>query len=302
VLAAVRILVAAVVLYDLLSVVQLDLVTALFGPLQDGGIGNPMGRKSVPWIYQWFAPEAGTAVAATWVAILAAGLLLVGAGTRIAAVVLVLVWAQLAQVLPPSDRGIDMLLRNAVVVLAMSGCGKVWSIDARLRSGRFSGDGELVKAWPRLLLVCQLLLLYATAGIQKVGLSWTPMGDWSALYIVLRDPAFAVLSNATLDRFYWVTQLATAVTWVWEWATPLAALAWWYRATRTRGGAVRAWMNSSGFWWKWVAVGAAFHTGTLVWMRLGIFPLGVLALYPCFFHPESWASLLPRRTKAPATG
>ena len=299
VLAVVRMLVAAVVLYDLLTLVQLDLVLGLFGPLEDGGLGNPLGRRQVPQLYQWFAPEGGTAIAAFWVAVVAAVMLLLGVGTRMAALVLVLTWAQLAQVLPPADRGIDMLLRNVLIVLMLSGCGKAWSIDAKLGSGRWGGDGSLIPAWPRLLLVCQMLLLYATAGMQKVGLSWLPLGDWSALYIVLRDPAFAVLSRATLDRYYWLTQAATAATWCWEWATPLAALAWCYRATRTRPGRLRAWMNSHGFWWKWVVIGASFHIGTGFLMRLGIFPAAMLAIYPCFFHPETWASL--RRKKPPAT-
>jgi hypothetical protein len=97
--------------------------------------------------------------------------------------------------------------------------------------------------------------------VQKVGLTWTPVGDWSALYIVLRDPAFAVLSDSTLDSFYRVTQLATISTWLWEWSTPLAAYALWSRATRGRPGRLRAWLNASGFWCKWVVVGACFHLG-----------------------------------------
>jgi uncharacterized membrane protein YphA (DoxX/SURF4 family) len=299
VLAVVRILVGAVLLYDLSQLLMLDLAPGLFGPMEAGGIGNPLGRKQAPLLYQWFAAESGTAVAAVWVAVVAAAMVMLGLGTRLAALVLVLVLTQLAQVLPPADRGIDMLLRNVLMVLMMSGCARTWSIDARLRSGRWSGDGVLVPSWPRLLLVCQMLLLYSTAGAQKVGLTWLPMGDWSALYIVLRDPAFAVLSPATLDRFYVLTQVATLTSWLWEWATPLAAMAWWYRATRIRPGRVRAWMNSHGFWWKWVAVGAFFHVGTGLLMRLGIFPLGMLAIYPCFFHPQTWASL--RRRKPPAT-
>jgi len=299
VLAAVRILVGAVVLYDLATLIHLDLVTGLFAPLSEGGMGNPMGRERIPLLYQWFAPVSGTAVAAVWVCVMAAVLLILGAGTRLAALVLVLVWAQLATVLPPADRGIDMLLRNVLIVLMLSGCGKAWSVDARVRTGSWGGDGKQVPSWPRLLLVCQMLLLYGTAGIQKVGLTWLPMGDWSALYIVLRDPAFGIFSVATLDRYFWATQVATVATWAWEWSTPLAALAWWFRATRTRGGRVRAWMNSHGFWWKWVAIGALFHVGTGMMMRLGIFPVAMLALYPCFFHPESWGSL--RRKKPPAT-
>ncbi len=302
VLAIVRILVAAVVLFDLLSLVHLDLISALFAPLEDGGLGNPLGRKNVPLLYQWFAPDASTAVTVVWLGIVAAAMLLLGAATPVAAITVVVVTSQLAAVLPPADRGIDMLLRNVLVILALSGCGKTWSIDARVRTGAWAGTGQTVPSWPRLLLVCQMFLVYGTAGVQKVGLTWLPMGDWSALYIVLRDPAFAVLSKATLDRFYVLTQLGTAMTWAWEWATPLAALAWWYRATRTRGGWLRAWMNSHGFWCKWVVVGAAFHLGTILTMRLGIFPFAMLAIYPCFFHPHTWATLWPRRKSPPVSG
>jgi len=294
VLALVRILVASVVLWDLCVVMELDLVPAIFGPLEDGGLGNPLGRKKVPLMYEWLPPTAQTAFLATWVAIAAAAMLWMGLGTRLAALVLAVVWAQLAQVLPPADRAIDMLLRNVLVVLAMSGCGRAWSVDARLKTGRWGGDGGCIPAWPRMLLVIQLLLLYSTAGIQKVGMSWTPLGDFSALYVVLRDPTFAVILPETLDRFYGVTRFATAATWLWEWATPLAALAWWYRATRTRGGRLRAWMNSHDFWVKWVMAGVLFQVGTAMFMRLGIFPAGMLCLYPVFFHPDEWRRLVEK--------
>jgi hypothetical protein len=146
--------------------------------------------------------------------------------------------------------------------------------------------------------------MYFTAGVQKVGLTWTPVGDWSALYIVLRDPAFAVLSDSTLDSFYRVTQLATISTWLWEWSTPLAAYALWSRATRGRPGRLRAWLNASGFWCKWVVVGACFHLGIAATMRLGMFPYGVLALYPAFFPSSEWRSWLQRQhaTKTPPLG
>ena len=300
VLAVVRLLVGAVVLYDLITVVELDLTAGLYAPLEAGGMGNPLGRSQVPGLYRWFEPSVGTATAATWLAMAAAGSFMVGAGTRMSALILVLTWAQLASVLPPADRGIDMLLRNVLVILMCSGCGQAWSLDARLRTGRWQGSGAQVPAWPRLLLVCQLLVVYGTAGVQKVGISWLPMGEWSALYIVLRDPAFGLLSLSTLDRFYGLTQVATGLSWLWEWATPLAALAWWYRATRQRSGRLRAWMNSHGFYWKWVCLGACFHLGTAATMQLGVFPFGMLALYPCFFHPDTWRSL--KRKKPPATG
>jgi hypothetical protein len=290
VLVAIRLLVATVVLWDFLSLWQLDLVEGVFGAAEAGGIGNPAGRTKVAPLYKWFPPTVATVWGIYVTVIVSAAMLWLGAGTRLAALVLLVAWSQLALVLPPSDRGIDMLLRNALFVLALSGCGKAWSVDARLRTGRWRGDGQPVTAWPRMLFVAQLLLVYTTAGWQKVGLSWTPMEGYSALYTVLRDPTFQGVSVGLLDRFYWATQAATATTWFWEWSTPLAAYAWWSRATRFRPGRLRGCLNRVNFWGKWVVIGAAFHLGTAGMMRLEVFAFGTLALYPAFFHPDEWAA------------
>ncbi len=288
VLVAVRILVASVILWDFGSLWLYDLVEPIYGVQEVGGLGNPLGRKRVPSLYRWFPPNTDTVWGAYTTVMVSAAMLWLGAGTRLAALVLLFTLSQLAFVLPPAERGIDLLLRNILFILMLSGCGKSWSVDARLRTGRWRGDGQLVTAWPRMLMVCQLLLLYGTAGMQKVGLSWTPMGGFSAMYTALHDPAFQVLSDATLDRFYWVTQLGTATTWVWELSTPLAAYAWWARASRTRPGRLRAWLNRTNFWSKWVFVGMCFHLSTAGLMRLEVFASGMLSVYPAFFAPDEW--------------
>jgi hypothetical protein len=294
VLVAVRVLVASVLLFDFLSLWRLDLVEPIWGALEAGGIGNPMGRKKIPPLYQWFAPTSTTIWGVYITAIVSAFMLCIGAGTRLAAFVLLVTIGQLALVMAPADRGIDAFFRNILVVLCFSGCGRAWSVDAKVRTGRWRGDGQAVTAWPRLLLVCQFLVVYWTAGMQKVGLSWTPVEGFSAMYIVLRDPAFQVLSDATLDRFYFFTQVGTAMTWLWELSTPLAAYAWWCRATRTRKGRLRAWLSRVRFWQKWVLLGAVFHVGTAGFMHLEVFAFGMLAVYPVFFHPDEWTRVIAR--------
>jgi hypothetical protein len=114
---------------------------------------------------------------------------------------------------------------------------------------------------------------------------------------VLQDPAFAVASASTIDRLYPLTQVATATSWLWEWSTPLAALAWWYRATRTRSGWLRGWMNSCHFFTRWVGLGVVFHVGIALFMNLGMFPYGMLVLYPAFLHPDEWARQLNARRR-----
>ena len=40
----------------------------------------------------------------------------------------------------------------------------------------------------------------------------------------------------------------------------------------------------------WLTVGVTFHLALALTLRLGIFPFGVLALYPVFFHPDDLLS------------
>jgi hypothetical protein len=284
--ALVRIFMSAVVLYDWLRIYTLDLVVPLFANSAGGGMGTPMTRKVVPWLYAMF-PD-GTDAAWVGFSLLVGLTVMLGAGlfTRLSAIALVLVWTQVALGLPASDRGIDMLIRNVIFLLAFSSAGRVWSLDARLRTGSWGGDGKLVTAWPRYLLIIQLIILYFTAGIQKVASSWTPFGGWSALYIAMRDPAFAMGALPWLDDLYPATQILTASTWLWEWMAPLLLLALYFRSTRQRSGRLRAVMNRLSFRSTYLLIGAMFHVGTSLTLQLGIFPWAVLSIYPACFHPD----------------
>ena len=289
-LALVRILMAAVLIWDLARVLQLDLVVPLFGPLEAGGMGDPTGRKNPPLLYQVLPATPGGAQAAVWGALGLSATLLLGVLPRLSAAMLVLLLAQLALVLPPADRGIDMLVRNTLVLLAFSRCGDTLSIGARVRTGSWVGRPDAsVPAWPRQLLLAQLVILYFAAGVSKVASSWTPFGGWSALYVAMRDPAFARIDPDLLDRLYLLTQLGTVATWLWEWGAPLLLLAAWYRNTAERPGRLRAWFNRVNFLHRYLLVGAVFHIGTHLTLQLGIFPFAVLALYPAAFRPDEWA-------------
>lgn len=294
-MALARILLALVVLWDLLDVVRLGLVVPLWGPAEVGGMGNPAARLEPPLLYTWFPQTAETAQWAVYVAILLACCLLVGVGTRLVALALMLLLAQLALVLPAADRGIDMLLRNALLILGLSGCGGALSFDAWRRAGSWLGGGRLVPSWPRYLLVVQMTVLYFTAGVQKVSTQWLPIGGFSALYIAMRDPAFAVGELAWLDAVYPLTQAATAATLVWEWCAPLILLNFHFRDRSVpRPGRVRRVVGHRLFLPVWLAIGAGFHLGTAATLRLGIFPFACLSLYPCFFHPTAIASAARR--------
>jgi hypothetical protein len=287
VLAAIRMLLAIVVLVDLLQLAMFDLVVPLYADVSEGGLAQIMGRDQLPWAYRLLGDGPRMAILCWAVTAISAAMFGVGLWTRLAGFAFVLASANLAQIMPPTDRAIDALVRNIVLILSCSGCHRAWAIDAWLRTRKW-WDGCEVPAWPRLLIVAQMLILYGSAGFKKVGLSWTPIGDLSAIYLTLSDPSFGLVEASMLDRFYWATQLTTVATWTWEWLTPIAAFAWWCRATRSRPGRVRAFLNRTDFWRRWVTIGVLFHVGTILTMRLGMFPFGTLALYPAFFHPNEW--------------
>lgn len=293
-LALLRILLCAILLGDQLQVLDLGLVHALWAPADLGGIGDPLGSSPPPLLYRLLPASLASTSGAFAVWMGATILFGLGLFSRLTGILTVLLYAQLALVLPGADRGIDMLMRNALLLLALSPAGEAWSLDARLRAGRWGGARVPRPAWARHLLVLQLGVMYFTAGVQKVSLAWLPMGHFSALYIVLHDPAVASTAALDLRPWYPLTQIATAITMCWEWSAPLFLLSIWYRDTRTRPGRLRAWMNRLDFRTLYLLVGVAFHLGIHMTMHIGIFPWAMMALYVAAWHPDELAAL-PRR-------
>ena len=290
-LAAVRILVATVLLVDLLRIRSLGLVQALMGAAASGGLGVPEKLDTVPWLVAVLGTGLALHEGLWWGMTLSALALMLGVGARGAALVLCLLSAQFALFLPAADRGVDMLLRNTLLVLAFARSADTASVVSLWRHRRWRAPEDVrVPAWPRYLLAVQLVVLYFTAGVSKVASSWTPVGGMSALYIAMSDPHFQRLPDAWLRSGYRLTQVGTLVSWLWEWGAPMMMLAWWYRDTPDRPGRLRAWMNRRPVVEVYLLVGAVFHVGTHATLRLGIFPFAVMALYPAAIHPDRWRS------------
>jgi hypothetical protein len=284
ILAIVRILVGAVIAFDFAEVGALGLQGTLWASSEAGGFVN-LQRLHPPLSYQILPATAATSTG-MWAVTLALALaVMCGLYTRFSAIALVLVWAQLAEVLPNADRGIDMILRDVVLVLAFAPSARMWSVDAWRRTGHPRGDASPAPAWGRHLLVLQLVVLYFMAGVQKIGLGWTPLGGFSALYVILHDPSIARAEFPWLDAAYPLTQVATAVTMLFEWTAPLVLLVYLARRQTVRGRwatiAVRFRLH-----WVWLSLGVMLHTGIALTMKLGIFPWAMFALYPVFLHPD----------------
>lgn len=294
-LALVRITVGLILLFDLLEAAWLGIVPVLWGPDTLGGLAsNLMARDPIPELYAWFPESLMTAHGAFWVLVVALACFTAGLGTRFTGVIVVLLYAQLSRVLPLGDRGIDLMLRNVICILIFSRSHATLSLDAWLKTRSWWGSGEDIPAWPRHLLILQLVVMYFFAGIGKTAITWLPIGGYGALYIVLQDPHIARFDFAWLDAIYPVTQVSTFVTHTFEITAPLVLLAYHFRVSEGTGRIRRFYERFSPHH-IWIAIGVVLHLGIAVTMNLGIFPFAMLALYWAWFHPDelrsgwSWA-------------
>jgi hypothetical protein len=303
-LALVRMLVAAVVLADFYTVWRLDLIEALWAPPPAGIVEV----HNLPWLVERLGPSTELAWWLWLAEVVALVGMITGTLTRVSCLLFVVVSAQLAQMAPDADRGIDTVLRMVVAILALSQSHARWSVDAWLwrRLGR--PFGALVPAWPRLLLLLQLIWVYFSSGHNKAPYEWGFAGHFSALGNTLSDPHFARWNPAWFEPIYPMTQVATAATMAFELSAPLMLLWLHYAATADRPGRLRRWSNRARLRWLWLGLGVSFHLGIAIFMQLGIFAWGMLALYPVLFLPdelaaaEAWlrGAVGERRRSAPA--
>jgi hypothetical protein len=286
-LALIRIGLALVVLVDLMAIATRGAQTWLWAPAAAGGISD--WDPAQPPLFYRLLPETAASAQLLWLG-LCASIVCVGVGFCTRAAALLHVWLSVQAVLinGPADRAIDRAIRIVLLILVLSPAGRIWSVDARLATGSFRGAHGPAPAWPRYLILGQLVLIYCGAGLAKGGTHWYPWGGYRALYLTLQDPILAA------GDFHWLaqplpyrlSQLATAVTHLWELAAPLVLCAAYYRRTSERPGWLRRSLNRLPVRNLYVSLGVAFHLSLALTMRLGIFPFAMLACFPAFFQPE----------------
>lgn len=182
----------------------------------------------------------------------------------------------------------DALMGNALLLLLLGDVTATWSLDCRLRTGRFVDDTP-VSAWPRQVALVQLCIVYTTTGLQKlISTTWTPLDGFSALYQILQSPHWARFPHLVKDHSTALLvplALMTAVTIVWE-VTFVVVL--WKKRWRL----------------AYAVIGVGVHLGIYVLMEVGIFSIISLAFYPVIFSPEVWSAskalfekVLRRQTK-----
>lgn len=274
-LALVRIAIALVALVDLLNVRRLGLVDALWTRI-------PTGYATAD--HTWLVGGA-----LWWCGVIACACMLVGLATRAACVAFVFASVQMSLLAPGSESGVDMVFRIACAILALSQSHACWSIDAFVVRKLGRPPPAEVPAWPRLLLMVQLVWIYFSGGQNKSGSEWGPLGGFTALADALSDPHAARFDPGWVATIYPLTRVATAATMLFELGAPLYLLFYYFAATRDRPGRLRAWCNRLRLRWLWIGLGISFELGIALTLRLGNFPWGMLALFPVLLLPSELA-------------
>lgn len=197
--------------------------------------------------------------------------------------------------------GYDSLICLGLLILGCAPSTVTLSVDCRLLRGRYWSE-TTIGAWPRAVLVFQLLLMYTLTGVQKIGHSWTPMGGYTALHYILNDPTWLRWDLGTLPWIWGpLLRLATAVSWHWEQLSLLLLLHWYYRvsplpkeARDAKPGVLRWVFTRWDLRYPWALVGLVLHASILALFDVGPFSLVSLAFYVNLWAPREWHALYAR--------
>ncbi|WP_323173893.1 HTTM domain-containing protein [Natrialba sp. PRR66] len=211
---------------------------------------------------------------AQWLLFLVAGLvalaLLVGYRTRIATIVSWLLLVSLHVRNPMVLNAGDVLLRMLLFWSIFLPLGSRWSIDARRRNpAQSSGDAApTIATIGTIAVLLQVLLMYLTNAVHKTRSDMWMSGE-AVVHIFQADHLTVLLGNV-LPEYTALLEVFTSAWMVLIVLSPLLLLL---------TGVPRA-LLVTGF--------AGMHLGMLVTLRIGLFPLIVVAGLLLFYPPVVW--------------
>src|SRR5262249_11139669 len=160
-----------VVTGELLSVLLPGLVPVLW---LDRAHGGYLEKLDCPWLFGLVGGVNPVTVWSMFTVALASGVLLaLGLGGRVPALVALPCYLAVSTLTPLAPAGDAPLLPTPLGLLVLARSTAPLSLDCRLKTGRWVSDVP-VPAWPRYLVIFQLVLVYWSTGVQKVGADWTP--------------------------------------------------------------------------------------------------------------------------------
>jgi len=257
----VQIFVAMAIIGDMVALVVRGASDAVLFPRSLGGISSEPGN----WLLVEWGAYTGPAL---WALVVVSLLFVIlGVATRPALVVALISYAEFGHMYTPGDRGIDRILRTAMLILVFSAVSEAkW--------------GEKVASWPSDLIRWLLVMVYLDAGWAKYkrASGWLEMQPFPELYEVMAAPNIGRWDPVMMAEYPWIFVAGGWYTFALE-ASALLLL--------TR------------FAPYWAVFGVFMHLGIAATMELGMFPFGMLALYPVLFAP--WiAKWRPRSVPAEA--
>ncbi len=275
----------------------------------DASSGGARGCWSEPWLAHFGGCTTANVHALMLVGAIAGVLMALGVATRASIFATWVAFHTLTNMNFLAGGSADDLLLNGLFVLMWSGSGRALSVDQWLRRRRDPAASSEAPAWPRSVLIFQIVTVYWTTGMQKLSSSWwpPPFGTLDAIWYILQQPTwirFPTLQWAT--PLFRLTQFATLATWLFENGALLLLLAYWYRHTRERPGRVRAFFNRPlaplrrwlgpgverlDFRLCYLAYGFSMHFGIWALMEVGPFFNSVLVCYACCITPAEWRGL-----------
>lgn len=243
----VRVLVPLCILGDLLAIVWRGAFRAVLLPESMGGLTDGSSWWSLFGGVWWGGPLL-------WVLCLVAAPLVIRGGRlgRPALATLLVAYAQLGHLYTPGDRAIDRLLRTVLLLWLFS----------EASSAR---PASRIAAWPADLLRWLLAIVYLQAGIVKINAKPGFLDlDMNELYQIMCAPQVGRLDPVFWEPLMPLFFVGGVVTMMLEFSSPLLL---------TRLGPY------------WAIGGALMHIGIAIGMDLGMFPFGMLALYPVLLWP-----------------
>ena len=285
-LALVRIAIGFSVIWTVGGVIWADLVDVLWVTKNDGGYRHLTGSF---WLVQLLGgPSSSVMWGLSWMSLAGGACMMMGLGGRLTVFATLQAFMAVSDVNSHAGGSYDELLSNALWILVLAPSTATLSLDCRIRRGRWHSSLP-VAAWPRYLLIYQIVVVYWTTGLQKVSVYWVPGGDFMALYYIMQQPSWHRFDMTWLAWVVPLTQFSTAITWFWEVLSPVWLLALWYRYTSDRPGKIRALFNRFDVRTLFTIVGLVFHILLTVFMDVGPFSMISVCFYLAFWHPDEWA-------------
>ena len=288
-IAMVRISIGLTLLYTCCSPYLGGVWEAIWVDESYGGIRH---YKKVPWLLELLGGATPFAVETMlWLGIASSfGLILEIAG-RLSALMGMVVMNTISWHNPLATGGHDDLIANALWLLVFVQNDCTHSLSCKFRTGQWTSETQ-VYSIVRRLLVTQLIIMYASTGLQKVSAHWIPFGELDALWYILQQPTWSWRDHQFLASWFWATQVGTLGTWLFEVCAPLMwILMLWESRTDTPWYAPK-WGQRLTQRYKprliFSCIGIPMHLGILFTMDVGPFSYAALSYY--------WAFCIPSRT------